>query len=107
MNQTRTISILAAVVIWASLPQVGFVATIKESLEYIASSPKFIELAASDGLAVDLRYATSNNFVGKNLYGDLNKAFAHKVAAHKLARAAANLKRIHPKYKLVVFDASR
>jgi zinc D-Ala-D-Ala dipeptidase len=67
----------------------------------------FVELRASAGLAIDLRYATSNNFMGRNLYGDFNKAFLHRIAAEKLTNAVKTLLDIKPTYKLIVLDALR
>lgn len=78
-----------------------------ESLRYVQSSKDYAELAQSGGLAIDLRYATTNNFVGKNMYGRFNRAFLHRIAADKLAKAEQNLRRDYPKYRLVVFDALR
>jgi len=81
--------------------------TVGESLQFVSSSPDFLEINISDAVALDLRYATTNNFTGHNLYGVFNRAFLHQLAAAKLARAAANLQAIHPKYKLLIFDALR
>jgi D-alanyl-D-alanine dipeptidase len=75
------------------------------SFDSIASN--FVELRESDGLLIDLRYATSNNFVGENLYGEFNKAFLHKVAAEKLAKAVEGLHNVNPKYRFIIFDALR
>lgn len=78
-----------------------------ESLRFVQSSKDYAELTASNGLAIDLRYATTKNFVGKNLYGRFNRAFLHRIAAAKLATAEQNLRRDYPKYRLVIFDALR
>jgi len=67
----------------------------------------FVELRASAGLTIDLRYATLNNFLGRNLYGDFNKAFLHRIAAEKLASAIKTLLEIRPAYKLIVLDTLR
>jgi D-alanyl-D-alanine dipeptidase len=54
-----------------------------------------------------LRYASSNNFVGENVYGVFNRAFLHRVAADKLARAMEGLERRHLGYRLLIYDALR
>jgi D-alanyl-D-alanine dipeptidase len=59
-------------------------ATVHDSARLIAASPDYVELKASDGLAIDIKYATPDNFVGQNMYGDFNKAYLHRVAADKL-----------------------
>ncbi len=82
-------------------------ASVGDSARFVAASPDYVELKPSDGLAIELKYATTDNFVGQNMYGEFNKAYLHKIAAAKLERAIQNLKAIHPKYKLVVYDALR
>ncbi len=58
-------------------------------------------------ILVDLKYATADNFVGKNMYGCLKKAFLQKEIAEKLKRASAYLQHSNPKYRLLVYDAAR
>jgi len=81
--------------------------TINESLKFVLASKDFVELTGMAGLVIDLRYATPNNFVGQNMYGEFNKAFLHQIAAEKLTKALRNLQGINPKYKFVIFDALR
>jgi D-alanyl-D-alanine dipeptidase len=81
--------------------------TVEHSLHFVASSKEFVELKSTDTLAIDLRYASNNNFVGENLYGIFNKAYLHRVAAEKLARAEKQLQINNPKFRLVIFDALR
>ena len=58
-------------------------------------------------IVVDLKYATTDNFVGKNLYDDLTRAYLQPMAARKLARANAGLQEEHPTLRLLVYDAAR
>lgn len=101
---SRLSLILIPILIWWPT---AYAASVSDSLQFVTTSPDFIEINDSDAIALDLRYATTNNFTGKNLYGVFSRAFLHKIAADKLARAAAKLKAIQPKYKLIVFDALR
>lgn len=78
-----------------------------DSLRFVRSSKDYVEIPESRALAIDLRYATTNNFVGKNMYGKFNRAYLHRLAADKLAKAEQNLQRDHPGYRLVIFDALR
>jgi D-alanyl-D-alanine dipeptidase len=59
------------------------------------------------GLHVELKYATADNFLHKNVYGSLNRCYLHKAAAHKLARAQQLLTRDKPGYHLHVYDCAR
>jgi D-alanyl-D-alanine dipeptidase len=65
------------------------------------------EVALIPGVKIDLRYASTNNFVGTNLYGNFNKAYLHPVAFAKLQKAESFLEKKHTGYKLLVFDALR
>lgn len=99
------LGLAAAVALLIGGPACG--ATVHDSALSIAGSPDYVELKPSDGLAIDLKYATTDNFVGQNMYGDFNKAYLHHIAADKLTHAIRNLKALHPAYRLVIYDALR
>jgi D-alanyl-D-alanine dipeptidase len=81
--------------------------TILQSLNFLESSADFVEIKTSEGFQLDLRYATTNNFVGHNMYGPFQKAFLHKLAAEKLFTALELLKSHHPDHRFLIFDALR
>ncbi len=58
-------------------------------------------------LAVDLRYAGPRNFVGRDLYRELDCAWVHRLAGDGLASAAAQLARQAPGHRLLILDALR
>jgi zinc D-Ala-D-Ala dipeptidase len=58
-------------------------------------------------ILVDLKYSSTDNFLGINMYGDLQKAYLHEEAARKLASAQSILKQKNSNYSLLVFDAVR
>lgn len=58
-------------------------------------------------IIVNLKYAQTDNFLKRNLYGDIRTAYLQKDAAEKLARASALLRLCHPDLRLVVLDAAR
>lgn len=64
-------------------------------------------LSGIAGIAVDLRYATANNFVGRDLYSPHDCAWLHGDAADALERSVAWLARHHPGLTLLVLDALR
>jgi D-alanyl-D-alanine dipeptidase len=75
--------------------------------EDIASHPAFRPLASIAGIAVDLRYAGVRNFVGRDLYGTLDCAWLHRLAAEGLERAAARLEADAPGHRVLVLDSLR
>jgi len=75
--------------------------------EAIDTHPDFRRLSAIDGVVVDLRYASVHNFVGRDLYGALDCAWLHRLAADGLAQAVAGLAEAAPGHRLLVLDALR
>lgn len=75
--------------------------------EDIACNPDFRRLSTISGIAVDLRYASVHNFVGRDLYGSVDCAWLHRLAAEGLELAAALLAREAPGHRLLVLDAVR
>jgi len=80
---------------------------LQDSLRSLAGNPEFVDLSTIPGIVVDLKYATTDNFMKENLYGDFRTAFLHRIAAEKLRVASAALRQLKPGWKLLVFDALR
>jgi D-alanyl-D-alanine dipeptidase len=75
--------------------------------EDIAGSPEFRHLSTIAGIVVDLRYATSNNFVGHDLYSPFDCAWLHRDAAKALEQVVAWLAQRRPGCTPLVLDALR
>lgn len=58
-------------------------------------------------IGVELKYATTDNFVGENMYGSLVKAYLLPHFAEKVVRAQQILRRLKPRYSLLIYDAAR
>lgn len=56
---------------------------------------------------LDIRYKTKNNFTGEALYPSDWKTYLHPLAAARLVKAAAILKKKEPRLTLVVLDVTR
>ncbi len=76
-------------------------------IEDIATHPSFRRLVSIAGIAIDLRYAGSNNFDGRVLYQGIDCAWLRVEAAQGLERSAAWLAAHHPGQRLLVLDALR
>lgn len=94
--------------------------TVLEIAADTATSIEFsdIELAAiraglvdvkliDSSIVVDLRYATTNNFIGSNMYGDFKKCYLLPAVAERIKNAQALLKKKFPYYSLVIYDGAR
>jgi D-alanyl-D-alanine dipeptidase len=75
--------------------------------EDIAGDPEFRHLSTIAGIAVDLRYATPDNFIGRDLYSPYDCAWLHVDAAAALERVVAWLKEKRPGCTPLVLDALR
>ena len=72
-----------------------------------ASFTRLSAIAAIAGVAVDLRYASTNNFAGRVLYGGIDCDWLRVEAAQGLQAAAAWLATHHRGQRLLVLDALR
>jgi D-alanyl-D-alanine dipeptidase len=75
--------------------------------EDVPSSPDFRHLSTIAGIGIELRYATPNNFVGRDLYSPHDCAWLHRDAAAALEKAVAWLVSRRPGHTLLVLDALR
>ena len=75
--------------------------------EDVPSSPDYRHLSSIAGIAIELRYATPDNFVGRDLYSPHDCAWLHRDAAAALEKAVAWLAERRAGCKLLVLDALR
>lgn len=58
-------------------------------------------------VVVELKYATADNFLGRNVYGGLTRCYLVPEAALKLADAQKRLTALKPGWRLLIFDGAR
>lgn len=58
-------------------------------------------------LMVDLKYSTTDNFFGEDVYGELTQAYLQPDVAEKLKNASLALQTKYPTYRLLIYDAVR
>lgn len=58
-------------------------------------------------IKLDLRYATSNNFVGEVLYPDTKRCFLKIETLIKLSKALKYLQNTNPNYTFIIYDGAR
>ncbi len=91
-----------------SLSQLVSQSTVAQSLEDAMKKQGLVDVQTVDSsILVELKYSTTDNFVGKDVYGDLTRAYMQPMAAQKLARASRALQAKHPNLRLLVYDAAR
>lgn len=67
-----------------------------------------VDVATLDpSITIDLKYSTTDNFVGRDMYGGLKKAYLYKATAQSLLKALKQLQAIDPKWSFIVYDAAR
>lgn len=58
-------------------------------------------------ILIDLKYSTTDNFVGVDMYGDLECAYFERGFADRVVEAQRILQSKHPEYTLLIYDAAR
>lgn len=58
-------------------------------------------------ILVDLKYSTTDNFFGEDVYADLTNAYLQPDVAEKLKKVNEALQEKHPAYRLLVYDGVR
>ena len=58
-------------------------------------------------IVVELKYATTDNFLGKDVYGGMRRAYLQPEVADMLVVSQQYLQRIRPGFSLIVYDAAR
>jgi D-alanyl-D-alanine dipeptidase len=76
-------------------------------LRNLATHPNYTEISRWQGIQVCLKYGTTDNFTGRNLYGAFHKCYVHFLAAGKLRKAIERLRKNHSGYRFIIFDALR
>jgi D-alanyl-D-alanine dipeptidase len=76
-------------------------------IEDIAGNPRFRRLDSLRGVPFDVRYAGSNNFAGRVLYGGMDCAWLRSEAAAGVEAAAAWLSAQRPGWRILILDALR
>lgn len=78
-----------------------------DSMKILENNPDYVDLSTFPNVKIELKYATTDNFMGINMYGPFQKAYLHKVAAGKFRKAVDSLKKEHPGWSFIVFDSLR
>lgn len=76
-------------------------------IESVPGHGDFRPLSSIPAVRVELRYATPDNFVGRDLYSPLDCAWLHRDGAAALERAVAALRERRRDLSLLVLDALR
>ncbi|MCX7821005.1 MAG: M15 family metallopeptidase [Brevinematales bacterium] len=88
----------------------SFVHSIEDSLisKDIIQKEHLVDIQKLDPtIKVKLMYATTNNFLKKNVYGNLTNCYLRLEAAIKLTNAQRILKKINPDLTLLIYDGLR
>ena len=107
MRRARALVALASILVALAVAAAASATTPADSLRAVLADPEYVDVSGFPGVAVELRYASTNNFVHANVYGAFDRAFLRKPAAEKLRRAAAALVAERPGWKILILDALR
>lgn len=98
----RILLVLCIIAVTTAVCQAG------ESIEKKMEEYGLVDISTLDKtIVVELKYATTDNFVGKNMYGNFHKAYFRPEIARAIVRVQKALKKENPRYSLIIYDASR
>ena len=104
MRRSNSIFLLYALILSIAHSLIGNA----QSFEATMQKQGLVDVQKIDSsILVELKYSTTDNFVGKDVYGDLTRAYMQPMAARKLAKASQYLQEHHPNLRLLVYDAAR
>lgn len=89
------------------LPIQGKSQTVTASDAHLSGKGMIDVCSLDPTLHVHLMYATPDNFLGEAVYGDITRAWLRPEAARMLVAAQQELKKAHPGWSLIVYDAAR
>jgi D-alanyl-D-alanine dipeptidase len=69
--------------------------------------PGLVDVGAALPVRVELKYATTDNFMHRDVYGGLKRCFLVDDAARMLRGALTELQRAHPSWTFVMYDCAR
>lgn len=108
LPRIRLVSLLSLFRSFTLLLFVPALSLFGQSLETSMVKQGLVDVQQADpSIRVELKYSTTDNFVHKDVYGDLTRAYLQPVAALKLATASRYLQEKHPDLRLLVYDAAR
>lgn len=59
------------------------------------------------GIYVDLKYSTTDNFFGQDVYGDLTRCYLQPIVAEMLKKSHEKLRADHPQLTFLIYDGVR
>ena len=81
---------------------------LNDSMNKVFLSINLVDITSVNSkIKVDLRYASTNNFMNAILYDTLRKAYLQKEVAERLSKCQDFLDSIRPGYRLLVYDGIR
>jgi D-alanyl-D-alanine dipeptidase len=91
-----------------SLLSTTFISAQESSIDELMKSYNMVDITTLDSsILVELKYSTTDNFVGVDMYGDLERAYLEREFAQKVVLAQSILKREYPNLTLLIYDAAR
>lgn len=86
----------------------SFSAVDAQDFDTLMSSYGLVDIKSIDNeILVELKYSSTDNFVGEDMYGDLECAYFESSFADRVVKAQQILKRRYPNYTLLIYDAAR
>lgn len=81
---------------------------VNKELDSVLKKSNLVDiLTVNPSIRVDLKYASSDNFMRKKLYHDIDKLYLQKDVAERLSKVQNYLRKLRPDLSLLVYDGVR
>lgn len=92
----------------AIVATLSFSAVDAQDFDTLMSSYGLVDIKSiNNEILVELKYSSTDNFVGEDMYGNLECAYFESSFADRVDKAQKILKRRYPNYTLLIYDAAR
>lgn len=86
----------------------NFQESVNKELDSVMKKSNLVDiLTVNSSIKVDLKYASTDNFMRKKLYFDIDKLYLQKDVAERLSKCQNYLKKLRPDLSLLVYDGVR
>src|SRR5215469_8038847 len=109
LSRATVLAVLVGFVLVSPFPSGGFQdnSPTPDDLVRLTPDERYADVSKIKNVRVNLKYASTDNFMGENVYGEFHSCILQTIAAEKFRNAARILKEERPGWKFLVLDCLR
>jgi D-alanyl-D-alanine dipeptidase len=103
----RTVPIFLAMIFVGQLCGADAASSQQDVMKRLTEDKTYVDVSNIQNVRVNLKYASEDNFMRRNVYGEFHSCLLHDFAAQKFRAATEFLQEERPGWKFVIFDCLR